>query len=43
MESFFQRSAEADLDATKGDVFRRVPSGGEMEVVGPPLAAVGSG
>jgi quercetin dioxygenase-like cupin family protein len=38
MESFFRSSAVVDDDVALTEVFRGVASGGEMEILGPPLA-----
>jgi quercetin dioxygenase-like cupin family protein len=38
MESFFRESAQAIEDGSAGDVLRVVGSGGEMQILGPPLS-----
>lgn len=38
MESFFRESARFAGEASAGEVFQGVGSGGEMELVGPPLS-----
>ena len=38
MESFFRESAAAASQLSAGEVFRGIGSGGEMEILGPPLS-----